>query len=78
MLESFGVHLKPSELRKDVKPLLKTACAAIFGTATGLVDLLVQHVPSSRAGAATKARPPAPAPPTPRARSRCAEAQAGG
>ena len=35
MLESFGVHLKPSELRKDVKPLLKTACAAIFGTATG-------------------------------------------
>ncbi len=78
MLESFGVHLKPSELRKDVKPLLKTACAAIFGTATGLVDMLVQHVPSSRAGAATKARPPAPAPPTPRARSRCAEAQAGG
>ncbi|KAK9842583.1 hypothetical protein WJX81_007484 [Elliptochloris bilobata] len=54
MLESFGVHLKPSELRKDVKPLLKTACSAIFGSAAGLVDLLVQHVPSSRAGAVTK------------------------
>ena len=56
MLDSFGVHLKPSELRKDVKPLLKTACSAIFGSATGLVDMLVQHVPSSRAGAVTKVR----------------------
>ena len=56
MLDSFGMHLKPSELRKDIKPLLKTACSAIFGSAAGLVDLLVQHVPSSRAGAATKAR----------------------
>ena len=58
MLDRFGVHLKPSELRKDVKPLLKTACSAIFGSAAGLVDMLVQHVPSSRAGAVTKARSP--------------------
>lgn len=56
MLDLFGVHLKPSELRKDVKPLLKTACSAIFGSATGLVDMLTQHVPSSRAGAVTKVR----------------------
>ena len=56
MLDLFGVHLKPSELRKDVKPLLKTACSAIFGSATGLVDMLTQHVPSSRAGVVTKVR----------------------
>ena len=54
MLDEFGVALKPSAFRKDIKPFLKDACCAIFGTATGLVDLLVQHVPSSHAGQEAK------------------------
>lgn len=56
MLDEFGVALKPSAFRKDIKPFLKDACCAIFGTATGLVDLLVQHVPSSHAGQEAKVR----------------------
>jgi hypothetical protein len=59
MLDTFGVYLKPSAFRKDVKPLLKEACSRIFGTATGLVDMMVQHFPSSKAGSAVKARLPA-------------------
>jgi U5 small nuclear ribonucleoprotein component len=58
MLGTFGVQLKPSAFRKDVKPLLKEACTRIFGTATGLVDMMVKHFPSSKAGSATKAWPP--------------------
>ncbi len=58
MLGTFGVQLKPSAFKKDVKPLLKEACTRIFGTATGLVDMMVKHVPSSKAGSATKACPP--------------------
>ncbi|KAK9906659.1 hypothetical protein WJX75_005709 [Coccomyxa subellipsoidea] len=54
MLGTFGVQLKPSAFRKDVKPLLKEACTRIFGTATGLVDMMVKHFPSSKAGSATK------------------------
>ena len=63
MLDEFGVALKPSAFRKDIKPFLKDACCAIFGTATGLVDLLVQHVPSSHAGQEAKVRAWIPARP---------------
>lgn len=54
MLDEFGVYLKPSTFGKDVKPFLKDACSQIFGSATGLVDMMIVHVPSSKAGAANK------------------------
>ena len=56
MLEHFGLRLKPAAFKQDVRPLLKEACAAIFGSATGLVDMMVAHFPSSKAGSALKAR----------------------
>lgn len=55
MLDTFGVYLQPSAFRKDIKPLLKEACSRIFGSATGLTDMMVQHFPSSKAGSAMKA-----------------------
>ncbi|CAL5227943.1 g10990 [Coccomyxa viridis] len=54
MLNTFGVALKPSSFKKDVRPLLKEACTAIFGTAAGVVDMMVKNVPSSKAGSAIK------------------------
>ena len=57
MLEEFGVYLKPSAFTADVKPLLKESCSSIFGSAAGLTDMLVQHLPLSRPGTATKVRP---------------------
>ena len=59
MLSEFGVYLKPSSYRQDVKPLLKDACAGIFGSATGLTDMMVRHFPSARAASAAKVRPAA-------------------
>ena len=56
MLDEFGVYLKPSTFGKDVKPFLKDACSQIFGSATGLVDMMIAHVPSSKAGNANKVR----------------------
>ena len=38
----------------DTKPLLKEACGKVFGSASGMVDMLVDHVPSSRRAAAKK------------------------
>ena len=55
-LQEFGVYLKPSAYGQDVKPLLKEACSSIFGSATGLVDMMVAHFPSSKAGSEAKAR----------------------
>lgn len=57
VLDEFGVYLKSSSFGADVKVLLKEACEQVFGTATGLVDMIVAHVPSSKAGSATKVRP---------------------
>lgn len=54
MLARFGVKLKAANYKKDIKPLLTDVCSAIFGQASGLTQMLVQHVPSSRQGAKTK------------------------
>mmetsp|Transcript_31387 Transcript_31387/g.102363 ORF Transcript_31387/g.102363 Transcript_31387/m.102363 type:complete len:994 (+) Transcript_31387:69-3050(+) len=53
-LAEFGVFLKPAQLKLDVKPLLKIALKQVFGTATGLVDMLAKHAPSAKAATATK------------------------
>lgn len=50
-LESLGIHLKPTQLRSNVKDLLKLACEQFFGPATGLVDMFVNHIPSPVEGA---------------------------
>ncbi len=50
------MFLKPSAFTQDVKPLLKQSCSAVFGSATGLTDMLVKHLPLSKAGTATKVR----------------------
>ena len=66
MLNEFGVALKPSSFKKDVRPLLKEACTAIFGTAAGAVDMMVKNFPSSKAGSAIKVRRTPAQPCTPR------------
>ncbi|GBF96527.1 116 kDa U5 small nuclear ribonucleoprotein component-like, partial [Raphidocelis subcapitata] len=53
-LAELGVALKPSQYNQDVKPLLKDVCRAVFGGASGLVDLLVAHVPSAKRATAEK------------------------
>ena len=54
MLDEFGVYLKPAVYGMDVKPLLQEVCGSIFGQATGLVDMVVRHVPSSKRAAQAK------------------------
>ena len=40
--------------RSDVKPLLKTLLSKMFGSGSGIVDMLVHHVPSSKAATKEK------------------------
>ena len=54
MLSELGVYLKPSTYSMDTKPLLKEACGKVFGSAAGLVDMIVEHTPSSRKATAKK------------------------
>lgn len=54
MLGEFGVFLKSSAYGMNVKPLLKEVCSKIFGSATGVVDMLVAHIPSSKRCTSTR------------------------
>ena len=54
VLDEFGVYLKSSTFSADVKPLLKEVCSRVFGGASGLVDLMTAHFPSSRDATAHK------------------------
>lgn len=53
-LRSVGIVLKPILYKMDVRPLLKVVLAQFFGSATGLVDMVVNHIPSPVVAAAEK------------------------
>ncbi|KAK4946116.1 hypothetical protein LTR66_014332, partial [Elasticomyces elasticus] len=53
-LKTLNIHLKPKQLKANAKDLLKTVCREFFGPNTGLVDMVVQHIPSPVEGARTK------------------------
>ncbi|KAJ8515428.1 hypothetical protein ONZ45_g7163 [Pleurotus djamor] len=53
-LGSLGIQLKPVMYKMDVRPLLKVILGQFFGPATGLVDMIVEHIPSPVAAASAK------------------------
>ncbi|KAK7686621.1 hypothetical protein QCA50_010221 [Cerrena zonata] len=53
-LKELGITLKPVMYKMDVRPLLKAVMAQFFGPTVGLVDLIVEHIPSPIQGAAAK------------------------
>ena len=53
-LATLGIQLKPSQLRANAKDLLKLVCEQFFGGPEGLVDMVVEHVPSPLEGARKK------------------------
>ncbi len=53
-LATLGIRLKPAVFKIDVRPLLTIVLGEFFGPAQGLVDLVVDHVPSPRAAAAAR------------------------
>ena len=56
-LEGLGISLKPAMFKMDVRPLLKVVTEQFFGPPTGLVDMVVEHIPSPLEGTASKVLP---------------------
>lgn len=54
VMAEFGTALKPSQLHMSSKPLMRCAFKAVFGDATGLTDMITEHIPSAREGTAAK------------------------
>lgn len=53
-LGGLGIQLTPAMYKMDVRPLLKVVLDQFFGPATGLVDVIVEHIPSPVDGAVNK------------------------
>jgi len=53
-LHGLGIQLKPVMYKMDVRPLLKAVLDQFFGPATGLIDVIVEHIPSPIEGASNK------------------------
>lgn len=53
-LHQLGIFLKPAMYKMDVRPLLKVVLSEFFGNATGLVDMISEHVPDPVAAAPHK------------------------
>ncbi|KAG2155719.1 Calreticulin family-domain-containing protein [Suillus clintonianus] len=53
-LASLKISLKPVMYKMDVRPLLKAILDQFFGPATGLIDMIAEHIPSPMEGAASK------------------------
>jgi U5 small nuclear ribonucleoprotein component len=57
-LAGLGIRLKPVMYKMDVRPLLKAITGQFFGPAKGLVDMIVEKIPSPIEGAQEKVLPP--------------------
>jgi U5 small nuclear ribonucleoprotein component len=53
-VEELGIKLKPVMYKMDVRPLLKAILDQFFGPATGVVDVIVEHIPSPVASSLQK------------------------
>lgn len=55
-LSGLGISLKPIMYKMDVRPLLKAVTDQFFGPATGLVDMITEHIPPPTVAAHEKVR----------------------
>ncbi|EMD42320.1 hypothetical protein CERSUDRAFT_102668 [Gelatoporia subvermispora B] len=49
-LQNLGIELHPVMYKMDVRPLLKAVLDQFFGPSVGLVDMIVEHIPSPLQG----------------------------
>eukprot|EP00040_Diaphanoeca_grandis_P038596 m.256846 g.256846 ORF g.256846 m.256846 type:complete len:980 (+) comp34757_c0_seq1:238-3177(+) len=56
LIDELGITMLKSEMKMNVRCVLKIVCSRFFGNATGFVDMIRDHVKSPRANAETKVR----------------------
>jgi U5 small nuclear ribonucleoprotein component len=54
VIKEFDLRLNRATSKLDVLPLLKEVCSHIFGSTSGLVDMIVDQLPSSKDGVRAK------------------------
>ncbi|XP_066910456.1 116 kDa U5 small nuclear ribonucleoprotein component-like [Clytia hemisphaerica] len=56
VMREYGVYLTKSELKLNIRPLLRLVSKRFFGEFTGFVDMCVQHIPSPLSAASSKVK----------------------
>ena len=54
VLDELGIRLTKTELKLNIRPLLRLVCARFFGEFKGFTDMIIQHIPSPVANAKNK------------------------
>ncbi|CAF1145985.1 unnamed protein product [Rotaria sordida] len=54
VIDELGIRLSKTELKLNIRPLLRLVCARFFGEFKGFADMIVQHIPSPVANARNK------------------------
>ncbi|CAF4414494.1 unnamed protein product [Rotaria sp. Silwood2] len=54
VIDELGIRLSKTELKLNIRPLLRLVCARFFGEFKGFTDMIVQHIPSPVANAKNK------------------------
>ncbi|XP_064401615.1 116 kDa U5 small nuclear ribonucleoprotein component-like isoform X2 [Halichondria panicea] len=54
VLDELGIAMTKTEMRLNIRPLLRLVCQRFFGEHTSFVEMCVQHIPSPVAAAKTK------------------------
>nr|CAG4640617.1 EOG090X00RJ [Eulimnadia texana] len=54
LIDELGVRLTSDEQKMNIRPLLRLVCSRYFGTFSGFVEMVTQHIPSPSASAHKK------------------------
>ncbi len=54
VLDELGIRLTKTELKLNIRPLLRLVCARFFGEFKGFTDMIIQHIPSPIVNAQNK------------------------
>jgi hypothetical protein len=46
VLDELGIRLTKTELKYNIRPLLRLVCARFFGEFKGFTDMVIEHIPS--------------------------------
>jgi len=49
-VEELGIRLSKTELKMNIRPLLRLVCSRFFGDFSGFVDMIAEKVPAAKHG----------------------------
>jgi len=49
-VQDLGIYISKTELKMNIRPLLRIVCSRFFGDFSGFVDMISQKIPAAKHG----------------------------